>query len=444
MSRQKIRLPSGAADTPTVRFLRCANSCRIRDLEQLLVLSELVRVVGELIHALQKERGASSIFLGSNGVQFAQGLAARTAGCLEPEHAVREHLGQVDEKLQGIGCGVRLYTRAAHVFRALDKLPGLREKIRSLAVASPDAVRSFTGIIGCLLAVVFEVANIIAADPSISRALVALVSFTQGKEYAGQERATAAAAFSRGSFDAGEHRHMQNLVTAQEQAFRIFSEFADPAHSAAFNEVVTGRDSAEVRRLRAIAFVGGRVGELAGITADEWFEQTTRRIDALKTVEDRLVAHLKRLCADCLAEACSGTERARAESADAMADSVAAGAPCAIVLMDVEPALNTLGVEGGVGFFSLDATQPKPMHSILEVIRAQSRRIDDVSSQLESARMALAERKVIERAKTVLIRTRRLSETAAYALMRETAMSQNKRIFEVAEAVVSMAEILKA
>jgi hypothetical protein len=443
MNRQKIRLPIGAADTPTVRFLRCANSSLMRELEQLLVLSELVKVVGELIHALQKERGASSIFLGSSGLQFAQGLAARTAGCLEPEHAVREHLCQVDEKLQGISCGTRLYTRVALVFRALDKLPGLRGKIRSLAVTSPDAVRSFTGVIGCLLAVVFEVANI-AADPSISRALVALVSFTQGKEYAGQERATAAAAFSRGSFNAGEHRHMQNLVTAQEQAFRIFSEFAHPAHSAAFNEVVVGRDSAEVRRLRAIAFVGGRVGELVGITADEWFEQTTRRIDALKTVEDRLVAGLKRLCADCLAEACSGTERARAESFDAMADSVAAGAPCAIVLMDVEPALNTLGVDGGVGVFSLDATQPKPMHSILEVIRAQSRRIDDISSQLESALTALTERKVIERAKTVLIRTRRLSETAAYALMRETAMSQNKRIFEVAEAVVSMAEILKA
>jgi AmiR/NasT family two-component response regulator len=44
----------------------------------------------------------------------------------------------------------------------------------------------------------------------------------------------------------------------------------------------------------------------------------------------------------------------------------------------------------------------------------------------------------------VLIRTRRLSETAAYALMRATAMSQSKRIFEFAEAVVNMAEILKA
>ena len=83
------------------------------------------------------------------------------------------------------------------------------------------------------------------------------------------------------------------------------------------------------------------------------------------------------------------------------------------------------------------------MRSILGVVEAQSRRIDDINSQLESARVALAERKIVERAKGVLMRTRRLSEQDAYSLLRQTAMSQNRRIFDVAEAIIGMADILQ-
>jgi AmiR/NasT family two-component response regulator len=77
------------------------------------------------------------------------------------------------------------------------------------------------------------------------------------------------------------------------------------------------------------------------------------------------------------------------------------------------------------------------------VVAAQSRRIDDVSQQLESARKALAERKMIDRAKGILMKNRRLTETDAYALLRQTAMGQNKRLVDVAEAVLSMADMLK-
>ncbi len=86
---------------------------------------------------------------------------------------------------------------------------------------------------------------------------------------------------------------------------------------------------------------------------------------------------------------------------------------------------------------------PKPMRSILHVVEAQSRRIDDINSQLESARIALTERKIVERAKGILMRSRRLSEKDAYTLLRQTAMSRNKRIFEVAEAIIGMEDIFK-
>jgi AmiR/NasT family two-component response regulator len=125
-----------------------------------------------------------------------------------------------------------------------------------------------------------------------------------------------------------------------------------------------------------------------------------------------------------------------------MLDDLAANPRIAMLVTDAGPAVNSLGLEGGAGLYTVDAVLPKPMHSILDVIRAQSRRIDDVSQQLESERVELAERKVIERAKGLLMKNRRLSEAQAYALMRQTAMQQNKRIFDIAEALVSMADIL--
>ena len=93
---------------------------------------------------------------------------------------------------------------------------------------------------------------------------------------------------------------------------------------------------------------------------------------------------------------------------------------------------------------------PPPLPQIGACMRNQSTpgwfhgRIDEMSNQLESARLALAERNVIERAKSLLMKGRRLSEKEAYALIRETAMNQNKRVFEIAEGILSTAEILKA
>lgn len=430
-----------AVAAPAARFLRSARLCRARDLEQLSILVELLKSISLLIHALQTERGASSIVLGSHGAQFTERLVAQVAQSRALEASVRERLEHIDEKLDRMSSGARFYTCVAFAFRALDTLPRAREQICVLALAPQDAIKAFTDIICCLLAVGFEVADM-AADPVISRALVALVNFAQGKEYAGQERATAGAAFSRGQFHAADQSRLRQLISAQDQAFRVFAQFCEPAHVTAFHSVMATHDGAEVKRMRRTALARERIEGHAGIAADTWFEHTTRRIDDMKAIEDAMTAELGRLCADQLAQSLADAEGSKLHGADFMVEELAVNPRIAMLVTDAGPAVNSLGLEGGAGLYTVDAVLPKPMHSILDVIRAQSRRIDDVSQQLESARVELAERKVIERAKGLLMKNRRLSEAQAYALMRQTAMQQNKRIFEIAEALVSMADIL--
>jgi hypothetical protein len=464
MSRRNKPIDAAEGHTLAVRFLRSAHLRRARDLKLLSILSDLVKGISELIHALQKERGASSIYLGSNGAHFADRLAARVAESRSLEARVRDHLEHMDEKLDPMSCSARFYTRVAFAFRALDSLPGMREQVAALGLAPQDAVKAFTDVIALLLAVGFEAADT-AADAETSRALIALVNFAQGKEYAGQERATAGAALSRGHFDAVDRRHLRHLEAAQERAFKVFCEFADPRHLTLFLELSSSPETAEFKQVRARAFEQGPSGEhsaataefpaataeLPAVSADAWYEVTTRRIDAMRGIEDCVAADLGQLCAVKLADAKAGAKRVDAIDREVLNLT----APFAMLVTDREAADNTAGMaggvessgdlepSGGVELYRMEDGLPKPMRSILEVVEAQSRRIDDINSQLESARVALTERKTIERAKGILMRSRRLSEKDAYTLLRQAAMSQNKRIFDVAEAIISMADIFK-
>jgi Nitrate and nitrite sensing/ANTAR domain len=438
MSPRKFSNADGATDTLPARFLRSARLRRACDLEHLSLLCTLVKGISELIHALQKERGASSIYLGSNGQHFADRLPARVADSLGLERGVRDHLEHVNEHVDPTSFSARFYTRVAFAFHALDSLPGTREQVSTLALAPQDAVKMLTEVIALLLAVGFEAADI-AADPETSRALIALVNFAQGKEYAGQERATAGAALSCGRFDAAARRQMQHLEAVQQRAFKIFTEFADATHVAALLELGGNPDAALLKHMRSTALAQDGSGEPPAVTADAWYEVTTRRIDALRGIEENVAADLERLCALKLAEVKLGAERTTTIDATAMK----IPAPVAMLVADIDPAVNSLGMAGGIELYGMNDGLPKPMRSILDVVEAQSRRIDDINSQLESARLALADRKTIDRAKGVLMRSRRLSEKDAYTLLRQTAMSQNKRIIEIAEAILSMADIFK-
>jgi two-component system, response regulator / RNA-binding antiterminator len=65
-----------------------------------------------------------------------------------------------------------------------------------------------------------------------------------------------------------------------------------------------------------------------------------------------------------------------------------------------------------------------------------------LSRELEEARSELEGRKVIERAKGILVRSKGLSEEAAYALLRKTAMNQNRKIADIAQSLVTAAGLL--
>ncbi|RHZ90442.1 ANTAR domain-containing protein, partial [Cereibacter sphaeroides] len=66
-----------------------------------------------------------------------------------------------------------------------------------------------------------------------------------------------------------------------------------------------------------------------------------------------------------------------------------------------------------------------------------------LETELDRARSALEDRKVIDRAKGILMKAKGLSEEQAYVLLRTAAMNEKKKIAEIAQSVVTASEMLK-
>ncbi|MHB8816410.1 MAG: ANTAR domain-containing response regulator [Steroidobacteraceae bacterium] len=100
-------------------------------------------------------------------------------------------------------------------------------------------------------------------------------------------------------------------------------------------------------------------------------------------------------------------------------------------------------VEAGVGAYIVDGLKKERVSAILDMAVSRFNAFSELREELERARLALSERKVIERAKGILMREKGLTEDAAYGLIRKAAMNESKRVAEIAQALVTAAVLLK-
>ncbi len=100
-------------------------------------------------------------------------------------------------------------------------------------------------------------------------------------------------------------------------------------------------------------------------------------------------------------------------------------------------------VESGVGAYVVDGLQKARVKTILDTAVSHFNTFNRLREQLAQANEALEERKVIERAKGILMKERGLSETDAYSMLRMAAMNENRRVVDIARAVVTAARLLK-
>ncbi|WP_299969091.1 ANTAR domain-containing protein [uncultured Roseobacter sp.] len=116
--------------------------------------------------------------------------------------------------------------------------------------------------------------------------------------------------------------------------------------------------------------------------------------------------------------------------------------PVAMFVDRSDAGLSDAAIEAGVSAYVVDGLQPARVKPVLDAAVARFRMFQRMRTELAATKRALEERKVIDRAKGMIMKARGVEEDAAYTILRKAAMDQGKRVADVAAALVTAAGIL--
>ena len=117
--------------------------------------------------------------------------------------------------------------------------------------------------------------------------------------------------------------------------------------------------------------------------------------------------------------------------------------PIAMFVERSDKASIEAAVAAGVSAYVVDGLKKERVEAILDMAISRFNAFARLRRELAEARTELQDRKLIEQAKGILMRTRQLSEAEAYQLMRRTAMNQNRRIADIAQSLITAASLLE-
>src|SRR5258707_1329759 len=100
-------------------------------------------------------------------------------------------------------------------------------------------------------------------------------------------------------------------------------------------------------------------------------------------------------------------------------------------------------VDAAVSAYIVDGLKKERVKPILDLCISRFNAFWRLQTELDQTKTALEERKVIDRAKGILMKAKNMTEEAAYALLRKTAMNENRKIADVAQSVITAAELFK-
>jgi response regulator NasT len=116
--------------------------------------------------------------------------------------------------------------------------------------------------------------------------------------------------------------------------------------------------------------------------------------------------------------------------------------PVVMFADDCKPETISAAIEAGAAAYVVDGLHPDRVKPVVDVAVARFAQFRELRGQLDKAKASLAERKLIEKAKGILMKRRSCDEDEAFRLLRKMAMDQKVRLADVANKVIEAAEIL--
>lgn len=152
------------------------------------------------------------------------------------------------------------------------------------------------------------------------------------------------------------------------------------------------------------------------------------------------VARLERMAPDVVLMNLGNPSRDSLE--EMLAVSRALARPIAMFVDQSDESMIAAAIDAGVSAYVVDGLRKDRVKPILDLAIRRFNAYSRLQTELDEARTELAERKTIDRAKAILMESRKLAEPEAYALLRTTAMRQGRRIADVAEALITAHDLL--
>ncbi|WP_074848034.1 methyl-accepting chemotaxis protein [Pseudomonas marginalis] len=245
-------------------------------------LSEMNRAVtatgtaqklSDVVTTIQRERGASGVFLGSGGKTMQDKLKVLRQ---ETDRAVSAMHAQSTEGL----------IAPDKMLRAIDGLAGLRQQVDTLAINNGESGTRFTDLIKNLIGLSYSLETSIE-DPEILRGLSSLNQFVDMKERSGRERVLLGLAFNQNRFDAPLLSRFSRNMGEFSGYFEAFQRWAPAVFKNKLDAVLQQPASVDVARLQKLGF-DTPLGDPLNIKPEDWFNLSTSRIDMMAQVEAEL------------------------------------------------------------------------------------------------------------------------------------------------------------
>lgn len=264
-------------------------------------LVKLSMVSNALVHEIQKERGLSVGFLGSQGRNFAQQLEVQrrtTDQAVSTYHRFIDRLLLDDERTDFKS----VIDRSRLI---IDGIPGHRQVISAQSITPSETLILYSKLNTELLKLT---EMLVKASPTsdLGNRVVAYSMLLHSKELSGKERAILSNTFASAEFGEADYILFREVLNAQEMYIDLFLTIAPNNYISFYQEMTADPAFAEVDRLRDIAEANASTGEF-NIDAEYWFQLVTQKINAKKSMEDAIALELQDTSAEALAEAHSFT-----------------------------------------------------------------------------------------------------------------------------------------
>lgn len=256
------------------------NIVQKHEMDDLSHLVELATVYSNLVHELQKERGETAGFIGSQGAKFGDLLQKQrpitntrikaSTDFWQPKNDYNARIVSLHESIQA----------------DLAKLESIRRQVDNLQISLANALSYYSNLNAKLLSI-SKIITHLSHNADITSSMVAYYNFLQGKERAGIERAVLSNVFLLDNFTPELLIKFITLTSEQNTFFTNFTAIASKQDVEFFNTSLRSKAVDEVLRMRNTALSKSQTGGF-NIEPTYWFAQATGRIKQLKSIENNL------------------------------------------------------------------------------------------------------------------------------------------------------------